>query len=151
MKLLFKKRNYRIMKITALLSAAITACETPAANASNILFVGQNAGLFPTANPNDTAILMNSVPKKNATASTSNGTSGLSSYTAATLIENAVASQISNSIYNQIFDKNAPATRNFDLGGGNAIHYTREGGYITIDFTSPTTGTTTIVLPDISS
>jgi|WetSurMetagenome_2_1015567.scaffolds.fasta_scaffold282573_1 hypothetical protein len=150
MEILFKKRTARILSIVALISATFTTCETSVASASNILFTGQNAGLFPTANPNDTAILMNSVPKKNATASTSAATSGLSTYNAATLIENALASQISNRIYTQIFSGSATAG-NYDLGGGNTIHYSRSGGYITIDITSPATGTTTIVVPDATS
>lgn len=125
---------------------ATILCHSPASEASTIVFQGQNAGLFPTANPNAIGILMNSVPKKNATEKPKTST-GINT---ATMIQNAVASQISTRIYNDIFNGTA-LTGSYDLGNGNSINYTRSEGYITITITNPTNGSTTITVPDAAS
>ena len=116
---------------------ALSVTQFSVADASNLTFQGQNAGLFSTANPSDTAVLMNSVAKPAVTSSISS----------ATLIEQSIISQISLKIYNEIF-KGTAASGSYDLGGGNAISYMRSGGYITVKLTNPGNGTTTLSVLD---
>jgi hypothetical protein len=122
---------------------AIIFCQSPLADASPLVFQGQNAGLFPLANPNSTTILMNSVPKKNATASTTSST-GLNT---SMLIQNAIISNMNAKITEAIFGKDHPSG-NFDLGNGNSISYLHSDGNIIITIINPNTGTTTIVVPE---
>jgi len=136
----------KILRRFILAGVASIFCHSPASEASTIVFQGQNAGLFPTANPNAIGILMNSVPKKNATEKPKTST-GINT---ATMIQNAVASQISTRIYNDIFNGTA-LTGSYDLGDGNSINYTRSEGYITITITNPANGSTTITVPDAAS
>ncbi|NTW53691.1 MAG: hypothetical protein HGB15_02775, partial [Chlorobaculum sp.] len=117
--------------------------QSPLADASPLVFQGQNAGLFPLANPNSTTILMNSVPKKNATASTTSST-GLNT---SMLIQNAIISNMNAKITEAIFGKDHPSG-NFDLGNGNSISYLHSDGNIIITIINPNTGTTTIVVPE---
>ena len=119
-------------------------CQSSSAGASPLVFQGQNAGLFPTANPNSTAILMNSVPKKNATKSTTPSTGMNTSM----LIQNAIISNMNAKITDAIFGKDHLSSGNFDLGNGNSISYTYKDGNIIIDINNPNTGNTTIVVPD---
>lgn len=114
---------------------------SPAATASNFTFQGQNAGLFSSANPSGTSLLMNSTPKPKVSSSSS-------SINPATLIEQSVVSQISSKIYQDIFTGTA-ASGFYDLGGGNTITYLRSGGYVNVTITSPSNGTTTIKVPDL--
>ena len=104
-------------------------------------FQGQNAGLFSSANPSGTSLLMNSTPKPKVSSSSS-------SINPATLIEQSVVSQISSKIYQDIFTGTA-ASGFYDLGGGNTITYLRSGGYVNVTITSPSNGTTTIKVPDL--
>ena len=129
-----------VLRTAGFLGLAVLASHSPVAEASNLTFQGQNAGLFSTANPSDTSVLMNSVAKPVVTST-------IPSISPATLIEQSVVSQISSKIYNQIFSGTA-ASGSYDLGGGNTISYLRSGGYVTINITSPTTGTTTLTVPD---
>jgi hypothetical protein len=119
---------------------ALFASISPSAEASNLVFQGQNAGLFSTANPAGTAVLMNSVAKPVAT-------SAASSITPATQIQQSIVSQISSRIYNEIF-KGSGVSGYYDLGGGNSISYLREGGYITVTINSTKNGTTTLTVLD---
>lgn len=112
------------------------------ASASGLTFQGQNAALFPGANPSDTAALMNSVPKKKAPPTPTPGIDP------AQLILQSVQSQTSSRIFAQIFNS-ANASGNYDLGGGSSISFVRIGGNIEITFIDPVHGTTTITLPDI--
>ncbi|NTV67091.1 MAG: hypothetical protein HGB06_05300 [Chlorobaculum sp.] len=118
-------------------------CQLPSAGASPLVFQGQNAGLFPSANPNSTAILMNSVPKKNATASTTPST-GLNT---SMLIQNAIISNMNMKITEAIFGDDH-LSGNFDLGNGNSISYLHSDGNIIVTIINPNTGTTTIVVPE---
>jgi hypothetical protein len=108
--------------------------------ASEFVFQGQNAALFPGANPSDTTALMNSVHKPSPTSTAP-------TISPATLIEQSIEGQISSKIYNDIFNGSA-LSGNFNLGGGNTISYVRAGGYVTITIVSPTSGTTTLTVPD---
>jgi len=128
----------RLLFFTAFLTFG---CSTNT-EASQLVFQGQNAALFPNANPADTAALMNSVHKPSQPAST------LPVVSPATLIQQSVQSQISSKIYNDIFTGTS-ASGFYDLGGGSSIGYTRSGGYITISITNPANGTTTITVPDV--
>ncbi len=131
----------RVRCITGfIMGVAVFACLSPAAEASNLTFQGQNAGLFSTANPAGTSVLMNSVAKPVAT-------SAYSSISSATMIQQSIVSQISVRIYNEIF-KGSGASGSYDLGGGNSISYLREGGYITVTITNPANGTTTLTVLD---
>ena len=129
-----------VVRVAGFLGLAVLVSHSPVAEASNLTFQGQNAGLFSTANPSDTSVLMNSVTKPVVTST-------IPSISPATLIEQSVVSQISSKIYNQIFTGTA-ASGSYDLGGGNTISYLRSGGYITIDITSPSNGTTTLTVPE---
>ena len=140
-----KKRMIRIMRLTGFMAAFMIGYESPVAHASSLVFTGQNAGLFSTANPNGVSILMNSVSKKNASESTSSSSS-LSNSTAQ-MIENMVAGQISSHIYTQIFGASYAPSGSFDLGGGNLITYIRGAQTVDITVYSTATGTTTISLP----
>ena len=138
--LFFSTLSGSVLRKAVFIGIAVIASHTLAAEASNLTFQGQNAGLFPTANPSDTSVLMNSVAKPVATST-------IPSISPATLIEQSIVSQISSKIYNQIFSGTA-ASGSYDLGGGNSISYTRSGGYITINITSPSNGTTTLTVLD---
>jgi hypothetical protein len=119
-------------------------CQSSSAGASPLVFQGQNAGLFPTANPNSTAILMNSVPKKNATKSTTSST-GLNT---SMLIQNAIISNMNAKITDAIFGKDHETSGDFNLGNGNSISYLYDNHNIIITIINPNTGKTTIVVPD---
>ena len=116
---------------------ALLASHSSKAEASIFIFQGQNAGLFSSANPSDTSVLMNSVSKPVVTSSISS----------ATLIEQSIVSQISLKIYNEIF-KGSAVSGSYDLGGGNSISYKRSSGYITVNLTNPGNGTTTLTVLD---
>lgn len=134
------QRTIRMAKIAGIGWIALAICNVLSAQASNLTFQGQNAGLFPGANPSDTSVLMNSVAKPAVSP-------GSYSINPSTLIEQSILSQISSKIYNQIFQGTA-ASGYYDLGNGSTVSYARSGGYITINITSPTNGTTTISVPD---
>ena len=135
----------RPIKITtALLSAVCVIALFSSASASNLTFQGQNAALFPGANPADTSMLMNSVPKPSSSSSAPT----IPTVNPATLVEQSLESQISSKIYNDIFT-GSNASGFFNLGDGNTINYLRSGGDVTITIVSPTSGTTTITVPDI--
>lgn len=133
-------------KAVIALIAALGATGIDASHASNIVFQGQNAALFPDANPSNNALMMMSVDRP-SNPRTASATGKLNS---ATLIEQSVASQISAKIYNQIFTSTNTAGT-FNLDNGSSIAYTRGNGdgnlYITI--TDPINGTTEITLPDL--
>ena len=116
---------------------ALLASHSSKAEASSFIFQGQNAGLFSSANPSDTSVLMNSVSKPVVTSSISS----------ATLIEQSIVSQISLKIYNEMF-KGSAVSGSYDLGGGNSISYKRSSGYITVNLTNPGNGTTTLTVLD---
>jgi hypothetical protein len=113
---------------------------TPAI-ASELVFQGQNAALFPGANPSDTSALMNSVVKPNAPPATT------ATLSPSSLILQSVESQLSTEIYNGIFNtSNASGT--YNLGGGNSISFVRPGNG-TIQITIDQDGTNTeITVPD---
>jgi hypothetical protein len=144
--MLLLSRTFRRSIMMGVAGAVAVLCYSPPSEASTIVFQGKNAGLFPTANPNAVGILMNSVPKKNATEKPKT-TTGINT---ATMIQSAVASQISNRIYQDIFNGTAQ-TGYYDLGDGNSINYARSEGYITITITNPSNGSTTITVPDAAS
>jgi len=133
----FSRLTGSVLRRAGLIGLAVLASHTLAAEASTLTFQGQNAGLFSSANPSDTSMLMNSVAKPAVTSSISS----------ATLIEQSIISQISLKIYNEIF-KGTAASGSYDLGGGNAISYMRSGGYITVKLTNPGNGTTTLSVLD---
>lgn len=107
---------------TFLLATTLATLTCGSAHASGLVFQGQNAALFPGANPNDTALLMNSVPKpaKDPNAQTSS--------TATTLIQSAVESQISAKIYNDIFGTGAATAGSEVLGDGSIISWVPDPG-----------------------
>lgn len=143
--LYIRNKKIRLLLLSASVGVTFSQSHISKTEASTLVFQGQNAGLFPTANPNAVSILMNSVPKEKATAPTTS--TGMNT---AMMIENAVVSQISTRIYNQIFNGTA-LSGSYDLGGGNAINYMRSDGNITITLINATSGTTTITIPDAGS
>jgi hypothetical protein len=120
-----------------------TTIHTNPVVASPLVFNGQNAALFPGANPNDTAALMNSVAKptpqtKAPTALDQNR-----------IIIQGLESQITNRIYTQIFN-NANVSGIFTLPGGGSISYNRPGdGNVHITVINSDGTTSVIVVPDI--
>ena len=109
--------------------------------ASQLMFQGQNAGIFPSANPADTSQLMLSVAKPTQSTATP-------SVSPSTLVEQSVLSQISSKIYQDIF--NSPSNSgSFDLGTGSTISYLKAGGNITITIYDPVNGKTVITVPNI--
>ncbi len=112
------------------------------AHASPLVFQGQNAALFPGANPAGTATLMNSVDKPVAALPQTPVADP------ARLIQQSLQSQISNKIYQDIFQSDA-ASGFYDLGGGSSIGFERTGGNVIINITNPTNGSTVITIPDI--
>ena len=89
----FSRLKGRVVLRAGALALALLASHSSKAEASSFIFQGQNAGLFSSANPSDTSVLMNSVSKPVVTSSISS----------ATLIEQSIVSQISLKIYNEIF------------------------------------------------
>lgn len=136
--LLGKPGFFALGCFTVLVSTLFSVGSPHQAVAGTLEFHGQNAALFPTANPSDTTLMMNSVPSpSNAAASQQN---------ASNLIQQAVESQISTRIYNDIFNGTATAG-SFNLGGGDSISYTRSNGMINLNITDPVNGSTQISLP----
>ncbi|MEI7788709.1 MAG: hypothetical protein WCI23_08660 [Chlorobiaceae bacterium] len=133
----FSRLKGRVVLRAGALALALLASHSSKAEASSFIFQGQNAGLFSSANPSDTSVLMNSVSKPVVTSSISS----------ATLIEQSIVSQISLKIYNEIF-KGSAVSGSYDLGGGNSISYKRSSGYITVNLTNPGNGTTTLTVLD---
>ncbi len=121
---------------------SLLALNVSVAEASPLTFRGQNAALFPDANPNATAALMNTVVKptpkpKPATAIDQNR-----------LIIQGLESQITNKIYNDIFDTHN-ASGSYQLPGGGSISFVRSGGNIEITIIDSSGATSEITVPDI--
>ncbi len=123
----------------AVVLAGMMGASLGMALASNLEFRGQNVALFPSANASSLSGMMNSVHRPTA-STTSLG------LTPASLIVQALESQISTRIYNDMFNGTATAGT-YNLGGGNLISYTKGGGLITITITDPVNGTTVISVP----
>ncbi len=134
--LLFMKSRGRVQRIAGFIGIAVALSTPPAAIASNFTFQGQNAGLFPNANPSDIAILMNSVNKPTSTPA---------NLTTSALIQESVISQISTKMYNDIFNGTAAAGY-YDLGGGSSISFKRSAGYVTLTVVDPINGSTTLTV-----
>lgn len=133
-----------LKKTFATMLAAGAILQMHAALASTLLFQGQNAAIFPGANPSGQPLLLESVQRPvNPALSSAN-----SALTPASLIEQSVESQISAQIYNQIFNT-SNASGSFSLGNGSLINYVRAGGNVEITITDPVNGTTTITIPDL--
>ena len=131
----------KIQLLTTILLLSFVYANTALANP--ITFRGQNAALFPDANPSDTAALMNSVVKP-ATKPVAQPT-----IDPATLITQGLESQITNKIYAQIFNT-ANQHGSFTVSGGTTITYDRPGdGTIHVTIVNASGKTTEIVLPDI--
>ncbi len=123
----------------ALLSLGLFAAGSDAL-AGTLEFHGQNAALFSGANPSDTSAMMSSVTKPTTPSPFSNQT------TAASLIVQALESQISSRIYNDIFGGSNTAG-SYDLGGGNIISYSKAKNIVTITILDPVNGKTQIQVP----
>lgn len=112
------------------------------AAASGLVFQGQNAALFPGANPSDTTMLMNSVPKPAAAASSSQS----SAISASALVLQSIEAQISSKVYNDIFGVGARASGTDLLGDGSSISWapaTDGSGRIVVTIVSPNGTSTT--------
>ena len=109
------------------------------AQASYLNFQGQNAGIFPGANPSDTSAMMNSVPRPAPTPQSSNTATSQ-------IIMQALQSQISSHIYSDIFGTNALPTGKEFLPDGSTVEWapdTNNPGNVLITFTSATGVVTT--------
>lgn len=113
------------------------------ATASPLVFRGQNSAIFPDANPSGAAGLMNSVrkpPNRPATTPAIDPTR---------LIIQGLESQITNKIYNDIFNTTT-VSELYRLPGGGRISFLRPGdGNIEITIVDAAGTTSVIVVPDI--
>jgi len=110
------------------------------ASASPIVFQGQNAALFASANPNDTSLLMAGIPRPAAP------TPATPQIDVSQLIQQSVISQISNNIYSQI---SGTATGKATLSDGSSFSWTTNGSSKSIVYTATDGSTTTIVIPSL--
>ena len=114
-----------------------------AATASPLVFRGQNTALFPDANPNSTAALMNTVVKP------ATPTKPPSPLDQNRIIIQGLESQITNKIYNDIF-KTTNASGEYTLPGGGSISFVRPGdGNVVITIIDASGTVSTISVPDI--
>lgn len=119
---------------SALCVFTVAAClMAGSAIASPLVFQGQNAALFPGANPSDTSAMMNSVPKP---AASSNAAAAL---TGSALVIQSLQAQLSNKIYNDIFGSSASP---------NGSHVFSDGTVITWATDSKGNKTITEIKPD---
>jgi len=140
--MLNRKQSSLIIKAVLSLSA-VSFLYAGTALASPLTFTGQNAALFNTANPNDTAAMMNSVVKPTPQ------TKLPSALDQNRLIIQGLESQITNKIYADIFD-NANASGHYSLPGGGSVSFVRPGdGNIHITIIDASGTTSEIVVPDI--
>ena len=110
------------------------------AAAGPLVFQGQNAALFASANPNDTSLLLAGIPKPAAPIPAT------PQLDVSQLIQESVVSQISNSIYSQISGTpDGKAT----LGDGSSFTWSSNAGSKSIVYTAPDGTTTTIVIPGL--
>jgi zona occludens toxin (predicted ATPase) len=130
------------LTIKVLSLSAISFLYAGTALASPLTFTGQNAALFNTANPNDTAAMMNSVVKPTPKTPLPSGLDQ------SRLIIQGLESQITNKIYSDIFDTSLPSGGPYILPDGGTISFKRIGGNIEITVVADGT-TSVIVLPDI--
>ncbi len=134
------RKQYLSMLSLAVLSSAL---HISAVSASTLTFTGQNAALFNTANPNDTAAMMNSVVKPKAK------TELPSALDQNRLIIQGLESQITNKIYADIFD-NSNVSGHYSLPGGGSVSFIRPGdGNVHITIVDASGTTSEIVVPDI--
>ena len=130
--------------IFSIISGLLVSSIVNNAAASTLVFTGQNAALFNTANPNDTSTLMNSVVKPN----NPNGGSG-SALSGSNFIIQSLESQIITRDYNQIFNTAGGQGGSF-IVGNTTVTYDNgvtNPGFFTITIT---TGgkSTTITVPN---
>lgn len=124
-----------------MVAAAVAVAMAPGwAEASAIVFEGQNAALFPGANPAANALLMASVNKPQNTGSPPAAPSLLSD---SQILEQSVLSAATAKLENQIF---AGGSGSKDLGGGHTISWNTVGGVETITF-NDNGAITTIQIP----
>ncbi len=129
----------KVISIIALSTALYAAPSL----ANPLTFTGQNAALFNTANPNDTSAMMNSVVKPTPK------TKAASPLDQNRLIIQGLESQITNKIYNDIFN-NANASGHYSLPGGGSVSFVRPGdGNVHITIVDASGTTSEIVVPDI--
>lgn len=131
-----------MVKFMKLFICVLAVSLADGAAASTMVFQGQNAGLFPGANPSGMSIMMNSVTKPKASTTTD------TSLTSSDLILRSLQSQISSKMYNDIFNGTADSGF-YSLGNGSSVSYSRAGGLITVVISDSKNGVTTIEVPDI--
>jgi len=133
-------RSSRISSLGAVLlaSAAGLLAQTGVASAGPLVFQGQNAALFPGANPNDTALLLQGIPKPVASPPVQ------PKLDISQLVQQSVVSQISNNIYSQI---TGTASGTATLSDGSSFSWATIGNTKSIIYTAPDGSTTTIVIP----
>ncbi len=114
------------------LTAALLVTAAGSAYANPLVFQGQNAAIFPGANPSDTALLMSSTPKP--APSPTNSTTSLSS---SAFIVQTLEAQLSNKIYNDIFGAGASPSGSHVLPDGTIISWVTVAGVVQITETKP--------------
>jgi hypothetical protein len=132
----------KIAYLTAVSAIMYSTC----AQASAVVFAGQNPAVFPGANPANASVLLASTNRPRDPAAAAAAAAG--QLDPASVVQQSVLGQISAKINDQIFN-GGQAAGSYDLGSGNLINYVRAGGNLTIYVTDPVHGRTTITLPDL--
>ena len=129
----------RPVPAAALLAASLGLLgQAGAASAAPLVFQGQNAALFSSANPNDTNALFTGVPRPAAP------TPAAPRIDVSQLIQQSVVSQISNDIYSQISGTNSGKAT---LSDGSSFSWSTIGNTKSIIYTAADGSMTTIVIP----
>jgi len=127
-----RKGSFMVFKkYTSIATMACVLCVVSAADASPLVFQGQNAGIFPGANPSDTAQMMLSVPKPTA------ATSAPSQLSSSQVIIQSLEAQISNKIYSEIFGTGAQPSGTQTLPDGSVITWNTVAGVLSVSVTYP--------------
>ncbi len=111
----------KILKAASVLAVMSSAFAT-ISTASPLVFEGQNAGLFPGANPAAIGILTNSLVKPQNTGATVSGNQFSTEKAEGSLLAQSIFAQQQTEINNQIFNcgTNCQPTFSINLGGGYA-------------------------------
>lgn len=128
------KMEHLMIKFKHIASAAAALIIFTAgyASANPLVFQGQNAAIFPGANPSDTTLMMSSTPKPARSSTTSATSLSSSAYIVQTL-----EAQLSNKIYNDIFGSGASPNGSHVLPDGTIISWATVAGVVQITEKKP--------------
>ena len=124
-------------------TVVMTFCIVGHASANPLVFQGQNAGLFPGANPSDIGILMDSVPKPTP------DTAPTTALSAAATVLQELESQASSNVFGQIVGPNSTSSGSEFFGDGSSVVWIPDpniAGNRLVTFTQANGSTTTVSL-----